>query len=93
MPQRKPKGTATAVIEMMGSKPAKDVSPLQKGLREGRTRVTLILDIQDLETLKDYAYTERLKLSEVVDQMAKEYIQNHVDPDTLEARPGSKREA
>ena len=59
----------------------------QKGLPVELTRQTLIVIVDQLETLKNYAYTERKKLKDVVAEAFKEYIENHVDPDSLLIRP------
>lgn len=59
----------------------------QKGLPAEFTRQTLIVSVDQIETLKNYAYTERKKLKDVVAQAFKEYIENHVDPDALLTRP------
>ena len=59
----------------------------QKGLPAELTRQTLIVKLDQIETLKNYAYTERMKLKDVVAEAFKEYIENHVDPETLLTRP------
>ena len=63
----------------------------QKGLPVELTRQTLIVSVDQIETLKNYAYTERKKLKEVVAEAFKEYIENHVDPETLLTRPDDWR--
>ena len=59
----------------------------QKGLPVELTRQTLIVSVEQMETLKNYAYTERMKLKDVVSEAFKEYIENHVNPETLLTRP------
>ena len=59
----------------------------QKGLPVELTRQTLIVSVDQIETLKNYAYTERRKLKDVVSEAFKEYIENHVNPETLLTRP------
>lgn len=59
----------------------------QKGLPVELTRQTLIVSVEQIETLKNYAYTERMKLKDVVSEAFKEYIENHVNPETLLTRP------
>lgn len=59
----------------------------QKGLPAELTRQTLIVSVDQMETLKNYAYTERKKLKDVVTDAFKEYIENHVDPEKLLIRP------
>ena len=59
----------------------------QKGLPTELTRQTFIVNVEQMETLKDYAYTERKRLKEVVSEAFQEYIDNHVDYDTLLKRP------
>lgn len=59
----------------------------QKGLPVELTRQTLIVSVEQMETLKNYAYTERMKLKDVVAEAFKEYIENHVNPETLLTRP------
>lgn len=62
-------------------------SGAQKGLPVELTRQTLIVSVDQIETLKNYAYTERRKLKDIVAEAFKEYIENHVDPETLLTRP------
>ena len=54
----------------------------QKGLAEGWTRATFIVETETLETLKNYAYTERLTMKEVV-QMALDQFIDGIDTDSL----------
>lgn len=54
----------------------------QKGLTEGWTRATFIVETDALETLKDYAYTERLTMKEVV-QMAFDQFLEGIDINSL----------
>lgn len=46
----------------------------QEGLREGYTRATFIVREDLLEKLKDYAYTERETLKDVVNKMIAEFL-------------------
>lgn len=59
----------------------------QKGLPAELTRQTLIVSVDQIDILKNYAYTERLKLRQVVSEAFKEYIEKHIDPDKLLTRP------
>ena len=63
----------------------------QKGLPVELTRQTLIVSVDQMETLKNYAYTERMKLKDVVSQAFEEFIKNHVDPEKLLIRPENWR--
>ena len=54
----------------------------QKGLAEGWTRATFIVETETLETLKNYAYTERLTMKKVV-QMALDQFIDGIDTDSL----------
>lgn len=63
----------------------------QKGLPAELTRQTLIVNVDQMETLKNYAYTERKKLKDIVAEAFKEYIENHVDFETLLTRPDDWR--
>ena len=46
----------------------------QEGLREGYTRATFIVREDLLKKLKDYAYTEREKIKDVVNKMLAEFL-------------------
>lgn len=59
----------------------------QKGLPTDLTRQTLIVSVEQIDTLKNYAYTERKKLKDVVAEAFSEYIENHVDTESLLTRP------
>lgn len=54
----------------------------QQGLTEDWTRATFIIKVETLEILKDYAYTERLKLKEVI-QTALEQFTDGIDKEKL----------
>lgn len=54
----------------------------EKGLTKEWTRATFIVETETLETLKDYAYTERLTMKEVV-QMALDQFIDGIDTDSL----------
>jgi len=56
---------------------------VQDGLPPELARATFIAEVELLEKLKDYAYTERLTLKEVFNNMLREYIDTHVDEKTL----------
>jgi len=62
----------------------------QEGLPETLTRATFIVDVETLETLKNYAYTERLSIKEVVDQALKEFV-SKIDKQKLLVRPEKQR--
>ena len=48
----------------------------QEGLREGYTRATFIVREDLLKKLKDYAYTEREKIKDVVNKMLAEFLED-----------------
>lgn len=52
----------------------------QQGLTEDWTRATFIIEVETLELLKDYAYTERLKMKEVVQAALDQFIEQTVRP-------------
>lgn len=54
----------------------------QQGLTEEWTRATFIIKVETLEILKDYAYTERLKLKEVIEMAFDKFIDG-IDKDSL----------
>lgn len=54
----------------------------QEELAKEWTRATFIVETETLETLKDYAYTERLTMKEVV-QMALDQFIDGIDTDSL----------
>lgn len=84
----------SAVVAKSGRPKNNDLirdSGSQKGLPKDLTRQTLIVRVDQIETLKNYAYTERLRLKQVVEEAFKEYIENHVNPDTLLIRPDDWR--
>lgn len=63
----------------------------QKGLTPDLMRVTLIASVDQIETLKNYAYTERKKLKDIVNEAFTEYIETHVDEENLLIRPDDWR--
>ena len=63
---------------------------VQEGLPANLTRATFIVDVDILETLKDYAYTERVPIKEVVDQALREYV-SKIDKQSLLRRPDKQR--
>ncbi len=63
----------------------------QKGLTADITRQTLIVNVEQIETIKNYAYTERKKLKDVVEEAFREYIENHVNKENLLTRPDNWR--
>ena len=65
-------------------------NPVQEGLPANLTRATFIVDVDILETLKDYAYTERVPIKEVVDQALREYV-SKIDKQSLLRRPDKQR--
>lgn len=54
----------------------------QQGLTEEWTRATFIIKVETLEILKDYAYTERLKMKEVIQEALDQFIEG-IDTDSL----------
>ena len=63
---------------------------VQEGLPANLTRATFIVDVDTLETLKDYAYTERLSIKDVVDQALREFV-SKIDKQSLLERPDKQR--
>ena len=63
---------------------------VQEGLPANLTRATFIVDVDTLETLKDYAYTERLSIKDVVDQALREFV-SKIDKQSLLKRPDKQR--
>jgi len=63
----------------------------QEGLTADFTRATLIVEVDLLETLKDYAYTERLSLKDVVNNIFRDYIENNIDKSSLLHKPSNRR--
>ena len=63
----------------------------QNGLPQEMTRMTMIVNIEQIDKIKDYAYTERRKLKDVVFEAFQEYIDNHVNEETLIKRPSDWR--
>ena len=66
-------------------------NPAQEGLTADYIRATFIVKVDYLETLKDYAYTERLSIKEVVDEAIGDFINNKVDKKKLLHKPDNKR--
>ena len=63
----------------------------QKGLPQEMTRQTMIVNVEQMNMIKDYAYTERRKLKDVIAEAFQEYIENHVDKEKLLTRPADWR--
>lgn len=63
---------------------------VQEGLPANLTRATFIVDVDILETLKDYAYTERVPIKEVVDQALREFV-SKIDKQSLLKKPEKQR--
>lgn len=86
--------TQTEISQKIG-RPKKDSlireSGAQKGLPANLTRQTLIVNVDQIETIKNYAYTQRMKVKDVVAAALSEYIDKHVDPDKLLIRPDNWR--
>lgn len=49
----------------------------QYGLTPDMTRATLIIKIETLERLKDYAFTKRLKMKDVVSDIIDDYLDRY----------------
>ena len=64
---------------------------VQEGLPAELTRATLIVEVDIIEKLKDYAYTERISLKDVVNKALKDFADREIDDKKLLRRPGSKR--
>ena len=58
----------------------------QEGLPANLTRATFIVDVETLEVLKNYAYTERIPIKDVVNQALREFVSN-IDKQSLLKRP------
>lgn len=63
----------------------------QNGLPKDMTRQTMIVNIEQIDIIKNYAYTERRKLKDVIAEAFQEYIDNHVNKDELLTRPADWR--
>ena len=46
----------------------------QKGLTSEWTRASFIVSVQNLEKIKDYAYTERLSIKETIETILNEFF-------------------
>lgn len=62
----------------------------QEGLPATLTRATFIVDVETLEVLKNYAYTERIPIKDVVDQALREFV-SKIDKSSLLERPDKQR--
>jgi hypothetical protein len=62
----------------------------QEGLPANLTRATFIVDVEALEILKNYAYTERIPIKDVVNQALREYV-SKIDKSRLLERPDKQR--
>lgn len=63
----------------------------QNGLPQEMTRQTMIVSVEQMNMIKNYAYTERRKLKDVIAEAFQEYIDNHVDKENLLTRPSDWR--
>lgn len=54
-------------------------NPIQEGLTADYTRVTFIMKVETAEKLKNYAYTERRKLKDVVEEVFEEFLKDKTD--------------
>lgn len=63
---------------------------VQEGLPDTLTRATFIVDVDVLNTLKDYAYTERRSIKDVVNQALREFVEK-IDKQSLLERPDKQR--
>ena len=50
---------------------------VQEGLTKDWTRATFIMNVDTLDKLKNYAYTERLSLKEAVDDILKDFLDDY----------------
>ena len=66
-------------------------NPAQEGLTADFTRATFIVEVELLETLKDYAYTERLSIKDVINEALRDFVDNKVDKKKLLHKPDNKR--
>lgn len=70
-------------------RPRKDTivrgNSVQENLPEEWTRATFIVKVDLLEKLKDYAYTDRKSLKDVINEMLEDYL---ADKNNLLHRPG-----
>lgn len=57
----------------------KEGKSTQIGLTEDWTRATFIMRVETLEKLKDYAYTERLKMKDALDFILSEFLNNQTN--------------
>lgn len=63
---------------------------VQEGLPANLTRATFIVDVETLDVLKNYAYTERVPIKDVVDQALREFV-SKIDKQSLLERPNKQR--
>lgn len=66
-------------------------NPRQEGLTADYTRATFIVKVDYVETLKDYAYTERLSLKDVINDILGDYIEKNIDKSKLLHKPDNVR--
>ena len=66
-------------------------NPAQEGLTADYIRATFIVEVELLETLKDYAYTERLSIKDVINEALRSFVDSKVDKQSLLHKPNNKR--
>lgn len=64
---------------------------LQEGLPPEYTRATFIIEKELLDTLKDYAYTERMSIKRVMNEVIRDFVENKVDKKKLLHKPDDWR--
>lgn len=60
---------------------------VQENLPEEWTRATFIVKVDLLEKLKDYSYTDRRSLKDIINEMLEDYL---ADKNNLLSRPGKE---
>lgn len=75
---------AETIISEENAKPS---NKSQAGLKDSETRATMVFTVEQLETLKDWAYTTRRPIKEIAQEMAQRYIDEVVNKDELLHRP------
>ncbi len=80
-PEKKEEPKKKTVIKAGGRKPGRPVTNTrdtskssQEGLPEGWTRASFILKEETLEKLKDYAYTDRKQIKEVITEALDSFL-------------------
>lgn len=66
-------------------------NPVQEGLTPDYTRATFIVKVETLNALKDYAYTERRLIKDVINDILDDFVENKIDKSKLLHKPDNMR--